>query len=440
VSKSLVIDTGYRPRTGQHELHLKLRRFNILNIHRRWGKSVFAVNAMIDYLIRCENRNPQGVYVGQNYASVKRIIWIYLKEFTERFPGMKANESELLVTIPRPWKGDSIKIQLLGSERYDSLRGIYIDFCCFDEFSYCDEAAWAKIVRPALSDRNGSALLISTPNGRNHFYEIYNRAEKAMLENKDWFAATVRADESGVLSNEELDEIRQTVGEEAYAQEFLCSFFSQVKGAYYKDTIDAIRARGQIKNFPIDVSLETHVAFDLGIGDSTALWFFQLVGKEVHLIDCHEDSGKGLDFYVKLMRDKPYILGEVVLPHDANARELTTGLSRVESLRKMGVSRMRVLPRLGVDDGINAVRMTLPRCFFHEANTARGLECLYSYHKEYNENMQVFVNKPVHDWSSHLSDSFRYLCLSLQALESKSRYNSASLPRVTSSGYDIFGV
>jgi len=434
--------TGYNPRAGQAELHRQMRRFNVLNLHRRYGKSVLCVNHMLHHLMKCEKKSPQGAYIAQNYASAKRIIWAYAKEYSAVYPGVKTNESDLLITIPRPHLKDVVRVQLLGSEKYDSIRGIYLDAAVFDEYAFSQPNAWKEVVRAALSDREGWAIIISTPDGRNHFYDLYQMAEKSMREdpNSDWYARTITAEESGIIPDKELANLRIEIGEEAYQQEFMCSFFSQVKGSYYKHQLDLIRSKGQIKNFPIDVSQETHVAFDLGIGDSMALWFFQLVGREVHIIDYYEDSGKGLDFYMKFIRDKPYILGEVVLPHDANARELTTGLSRVESLRKMGLSRMRVLPRLGIDDGINAVRMTLPRCFFHEANTVRGLECLYSYQKEFNEKMQVFVNKPLHNWSSHGADAMRYLCLSLQALESKSRYNSASLPRVTSSGYDIFGV
>jgi hypothetical protein len=438
----IITPTGYKPREGQALLHRKMKRFNVLNLHRRYGKSVMCVNHMIHHLMKTHNKNPQGAYIAQNYGSAERIIWTYLKEYTEAFPGVKKNEQKLTITIPRPDKSDVVKIILLGSEKYDSIRGIYLDAAVFDEFAFSQPNAWFEVVRAALSDRNGWAIIISTPDGRNHFYDIYQKAEQSMREDpcSEWFACTIRASESGIIADKELKALRFEIGEEAYQQEFECSFFSQVKGAYYKDQIERLRELNQIRNFPIDTSHETHVSFDLGVGDSTALWFFQLVSKEVHIIDCYEDSGKGLDFYVKLIRDKPYILGELVLPHDATVRELGTGLSRVETLRKLGVSRMRVLPRQPIEDGINAVRMTLPRCFFHEANTVRGVECLYAYHKEFNEKMQVFVNKPQHDWSSHFSDSFRYLCLSLQRLESKSGYNRASLPRSSESSYDVLGV
>jgi hypothetical protein len=437
------VKTGYVPRPMQAELHKKLKRFNVLNIHRRFGKSVFAVNHMLDALLRCDNKNPFGAYIAQNYSSAKRIIWQYLKDYTAGFPGVRANESELLLTIPRADRGDFVRIQLLGSERYDSLRGLYFDWVCFDEFAFSQPNAWTEVVRAALADRPGSAILISTPNGRNHFYDLYGQAERLMAKQGDdssWFAATIRADESGVLPDRELSEVRDAIGEEAYQQEFLCSFFSQVKGAYYKDAIGRLNEKGQIKDYSIDVSVETHVAFDLGIGDSTSLWFFQLINNEVHVIDYYEDSGKGLDEYVRVVRSKPYVYGEFILPHDANARELGTGKTRVETLTKLGITRTRVLKRQTIEDGINAVRMTLPRCWFHETNTKRGLECLSSYHKEFNDKMQVYIDKPVHDWSSHASDAFRYLALGLDYLQRKKRYNGgAGLPRVSNSVYDIFG-
>jgi len=438
MSDKQIIDTGYRPRGGQKELHEKLKRFNVLNAHRRFGKTVFAVNAMLDYLLRCDQHNPQGVYVAMNYASAKRIVWEYAKQFTQKFPGVKTNESELLITIPRTWRGDKIRMQLLGSEGYDSIRGIYVDFCVQDEFAFCLPDSWTKIIRPALADRGGSANIISTPHGMNHFYKMYGRAEKNMTDGKDWFAKTIRADESGVLSKEELAEIKDSVGEEAYQQEFMCSFTAQVKGAYYQNQILQLMESDQIKDFAIDLSQPVHLAFDLGIGDSTAIWFFQLAQNEIHVVDYYEASGLSLIDYVKVIKEKPYVIGETILPHDAAARSLETGNTRQDSLRKLGLHQTRILPRQSVEDGINAVRMVLPRCYFHKTNCAQGLECLKFYHKQYNDKLETFINKPVHDWSSHGADAFRYLALGLERLERRSYGDDRNLPRQAESYYDIF--
>jgi len=267
---------------------------------------------------------------------------------------------------------------------------------------------------------------------------MYGRAEKNMTDGKDWFAKTIRADESGVLSKEELAEIKDSVGEEAYQQEFMCSFTAQVKGAYYQNQILQLMESDQIKDFAIDLSQPVHLAFDLGIGDSTAIWFFQLAQNEIHVVDYYEASGLSLIDYVKVIKEKPYVIGETILPHDAAARSLETGNTRQDSLRKLGLHQTRILPRQSVEDGINAVRMVLPRCYFHKTNCAQGLECLKFYHKQYNDKLETFINKPVHDWSSHGADAFRYLALGLERLERRSYGDDRNLPRQAESYYDIF--
>lgn len=442
--KQQTIFTGYTPREWQLHVHKHLKRFSVLNVHRRAGKSIMCVNQMIHVLLTCEHKNPFGAYIAQNYASAKRIIWDYLKQYTQSFIDVTANESELLITIQRPWKGDKIRIQLLGSERPDSLRGLYFDIVVFDEFAFSDPTAWTSVVRPALSDRNGSAIIISTPNGRNHFHSVYSFAEKQMGSgDPNWFAYTLRASDSGVISKEELDDIRKSdsVGEETYQAEFECSFFAQVRGSYYKSQIEALEERGQIKDFPIDPTLAVTVGFDLGMSDSTAMWFVQQLRDEIRVIDYFEDSGKGLPEYVKLMRGKPYVIDQVILPHDATVRELGTGLSRVETLRSLGITNIKVLPRQTIQDGINAVRVSLPKCWFHKTNTQRGVECLRSYHKEFNEKLQTFNDNPHHDWSSHAADAARYLFLGLDSYEMRRRFSRSdnSAARYANSGYDIFG-
>jgi hypothetical protein len=269
---------------------------------------------------------------------------------------------------------------------------------------------------------------------------VYSYAELQMQQgNPAWYAFTMRASESGVISKEELELIRASIGEEAYQAEFECSFFANVKGAYYKDQLFDLEAKGQIKDFPM---LSVDVALDLGIGDSTALWFAQTLRDEVRIIDYYEDSGKGLDFYVKFIREKPYVVDRMILPHDANARELGSGKTRIEMLRELGVSNIKLLPRHKIEDGIAAVRALLPKCYFHATNTRRGLECLKSYHKEFNEKMQVYINKPLHDWSSHGADGFRYLALGLDSYDMRKRFNSGNVTigRYAQSGYDIFGL
>jgi phage terminase large subunit len=434
------VSTGYSPREGQALLHRQLRRFSVLNLHRRWGKSLMCVNEVINSGLRCENKNPFYAYIAQTYSSAERIIWQYLKDYTQHIPNVIYNESKLICTIPRPWKGDMVRIQLYGSERPDVLRGLYFDGIIFDEFAFSNPEAWDKVVRPALADRKGWALIISTPNGRNHFFDIYQFAEKKFLEkDPNWFAATINAEDSGVLDKEELKLIRETIGEEAYQAEFMCSFSASVKGAYYKEFLEKLRDKSQIREVPYNPTLDTIVAFDLGMKDSTVMWFAQQMRDEVRVIDYFEDVGKGLDFYAKVIRDKPYSVSELILPHDAEVRELGTGKSRVEILRSLGF-RCRVLKRTKVQDGISVVRSILPRCWFDQKNTKRGVDCLENYKKEWNEKLGTFNDHPLHDWASHGADGFRTLALGIEEPSSvQYKRQDYARYRQADNSYDIFG-
>jgi hypothetical protein len=149
----------------------------------------------------------------------------------------------------------------------------------------------------------------------------------------------------------------------------------------------------------------------LGISDSTSLWVAQVVGKEIRLIDFVENHGVGLDWYVRWLKDNKYEGFTQFLPHDVEVRELGTGKSRKEVLQEAGLD-ITVAPRLSIADGIQAVRRLLPQCWFDHKVKA-GLDALRNYRREYNERQQVFYDKPLHDWSSHAADAFRYLAISL---------------------------
>jgi hypothetical protein len=201
------------------------------------------------------------------------------------------------------------------------------------------------------------------------------------------------------------------MGDDKYNQEFECSFNAAVEGSYYGQIINTIEEKGHITRIERDDLCRSFVAWDLGMGDSTCLWVAQLVGKEVRLIDCVENHGQGLDWYVRWLQDNDYARWEQFLPHDVEVRELGTGRSRKEVLIEAGLN-ITVAPRLSVADGIQAVRRLLPRCWF-DPKTKPGLDALRNYRREHDEKRNVFYEKPLHDWASHYSDSFRYLAISL---------------------------
>ncbi|MGH6961436.1 MAG: hypothetical protein ACREE7_13195 [Dongiaceae bacterium] len=265
------------------------------------------------------------------------------------------------------------------------------------------------MIRPALADRRGWAVFIGTPMGRNAFWQLYRRA----LGDDAWFTALFRASATGVIDATELEAARAAMSEEEYAQEFECSFDAPATGAYYGRSISDAEAQGRIGAVPWEPELPVHTAWDLGIGDSTAIWFCQQAGREVRLIDFYEASGVGLDHYARALQGRPYVYGEHLLPHDVQVREIGTGKSRLETLAGLGI-RGRIVPNLPVDDGIQAARNLLARCWFDADKCGRGLDALRLYRRTFDERLKSFSVRPLHDWASHAADAFRYLAIGLR--------------------------
>jgi len=435
---SEVIDLGYRPRELQQVLHSNLRRFNVLVCHRRFGKTVFSIMEMIDKGLNCDLKNPQYAYIAPTYGQAKRVAWEYLKDFTKNIPGAKANEAELRVDIPRPDRGDKIRFVLLGADNPDSLRGIYLDGVILDEYAQCDPIIWGQVIRPALSDRKGWGIFIGTPKGQNHFHNIYQLGGELQAGGKNWFVACYKASETGVVDDEELAEARASMSEEEFEQEYECSFSAALLGAYYGKYLNDLEKRGRITDFDYDPTLPVSTYWDLGISDSTAIWFVQQVGSEIRLIDYLEHAGVGLEWYAKEIKAKPYVYEQHGIPHDGAARELGTGRSRQETLMDFGI-RTHIIPRQSVADGINASRILLKKnIWFHRTNCKRGIEALKNYQRKYDSKNQMFVDKPLHNWASNGSDAFRMMGLDLQLPENK--FNINNYTATVEQDYDEFGV
>jgi len=392
----------YSPRELQLKIHeaVDSHRFTVVVAHRRFGKTVSAINHLIKAAIECNKPNPRFAYIAPTYAQSKRVAWDYLLEFTRPL-GAVANISELRVDF---W---GRRISLYGSDNADSLRGQYFDGVVLDEIGDQNPKIWNEILRPALADREGWCLFIGTPKGRNHYADLRDRAQVT----EGWQLLEFKASQTGVLSDKELWAARQEMGEDKYQQEFECSFNAAIEGSYFGQIINDLEAKGRITTIDRDDLCKSFVAWDLGMGDSTCLWVAQLAGKEIRIIDCMENHGVGLDYYVSWLRENNYQGFTQYLPHDVEVRELGTGRSRKEVLEEAGLS-ITVAPRLSIADGIQAVRRMLPRCWF-DHKTKPGLDALRNYRREYNEKQQVFYDKPLHNWASHYSDAFRYLAISL---------------------------
>lgn len=431
MSQAETIDLGYIPRGLQAHLHANLKRFNVLVCHRRFGKTVFSLMEMIDQGLRNLRKNPQYAYIAPTYGQAKRVAWEYLKDYTKRIPGVVVNEADLRIDIPRPDREDKIRFILLGAENPDSLRGLYLDGCILDEYAQCDPVVWGQVVRPALSDRLGWAIFIGTPKGQNHFYDIYSMA----LGQPDWYVKVYKASETQIVALSELEAAKATMSEEEFDQEFECSFTAALVGSYYGKYMNDLEDKKQIGAVPHDPATGVSTYWDLGISDTTAIWFLQIVGREVHVIDYMEHAGVGLEYYVKEIKNKPYIYDEHCIPHDGAARELGTGKTRQETLAELGL-RTRIVPKQSVADGIHAVRMLLPKCWFDRTRCERGLSALKNYQRKWDSKNKMFMDKPLHDWASNGADAFRQAAL---VLSPEKTYNRINLPREAQGSYNALG-
>lgn len=441
MNASKTIYTGYKPRYHQEILHSRLRRFNVLVAHRRFGKTVFVLNETFDKAIRNQKHNPRYAYIAPTYAQAKRVAWDILKDIVRRVPSVKTNEAELSVTIERPNLEDTIKIMLLGAESPDSIRGIYLDGADLDEYAQCDPIVWTQVIRPALADRKGWANFIGTPKGNNHFRDIYNFALKQMKAgDPEWFCALLKASQTGILPKSELEAAAALMSAAEYEQEFECSFSAAIVGAYYGKQISSLEKQGRMTFVPYDRQLPVDTAWDLGIDDSTAIWFIQSTAQGHRAINYYEVNGKGLNEIVKYMKDLNYLYRDHYLPHDANVRELGDGKSRVETLVKLGLGRMqdmRVVKRHDPADGINAVRMILDKFWFDIENCSEGIEALKNYEREFNSKDGVFKGRPRHNWASHGSDAMRTYAYGM--IPEERRVDLRNLPREALDDYDILG-
>ncbi len=401
------ISTGYRPRPLQAGIHRRLERFSVLVCHRRFGKTVLCVNELIDHAVRSTRQRPRYAYIAPLYRQAKQVAWDYLKHYTEAIPGRKVNETELRVDLP-----NGARIQLYGADNPDSLRGIYLDGAVLDEYAQMSPHLWGEVIRPALADREGWAVFIGTPKGHNEFWRKY-RAARA---DEGWYAALFAASNTGILPEAELEAARRDMTPEQYEQEFECSFEAAIRGAYYGRAMAEAQRTGRIPAVPHDPALPVDTAWDLGVGDPTAIWFVQLAGPEIHLLDYYEAAGEGLDHYARVLQAKAagrgWVYGSHYAPHDALAREIGTGRTREEQARRLGVA-LTVVPRHGIEDGINAVRSILPRCWFDADATQPGIECLRQYRAKLDDATGTIGDRPLHDQYSHGADAFRYLAMGI---------------------------
>lgn len=393
----------FDPREQFRPFHERSARWTCIVAHRRAGKTLASVADLVTRALATRNENARYAYIAPFYVQAKAIAWDYLKRLSAGVAA-RVSESELSVELV-----NGSRIRLYGADNPDALRGIYLDGVCLDEYGDMRPAVWGEIIRPLLSDRRGWAVFIGTPKGRNHFHAVHEQSKTE----PGWLSVTLRASETGLIPDGELQDARRQMTPEQFAQEFECEFNVPALGAIYRTELSAARDDKRIGRVSYDTRIPVDTAWDLGVGDSTAIWFAQQVGTEIRLIDYYEASGEGLHHYVQALNSRGYTYGRHIAPHDIEVRELGTGKSRLEVARSLGV-RFETLPQTRLEDGINAVRMAFNRLWFDETKCRRGLECLSNYRRDFNDKLGEFKSSPVHDWASHGADSLRYLVLGLR--------------------------
>jgi phage terminase large subunit len=397
----------YKARQAFVDFHKRDQRWAVLVCHRRAGKTVATICDTIRRAITENKPDARYAYIAPYYAQAKNIAWDYLLRFAE--PAIvKANQSELWVELV-----NGAKIRLFGADNPDALRGLYLDGAVLDEYADMKPRLWGEIIRPLLTDRKGWATFIGTPKGHNTFYDIY---QYATIHRDEWYSKVLRASQSNLIDQDELDDALKSMSIDQYQQEFECSFEAAILGAIYGTELRLITDANRITKVECDPMFPVHTAWDLGYNDATAIWWYQVVHGEIRVLDYHEAHGQPIVYYANQIKERPFEYGTHWLPHDARAKTLASGGKSIieqliDKLPQKSGNLFKIVPNLSLQDGIQATRMALARTWFDAMKCQEGIECLRQYQREYDEDKKVFRDKPRHDWTSHGADAFRMLSI-----------------------------
>lgn len=420
---------GWTPRPHQLKLWTYLEQGGKRAIeiaHRRWGKDEIALHRTA---IAAHERVGSYWHMLPEYAQARKAIWASVNPHTgkrridEAFPQeLRANTNEHEMFIR--FKNGSTW-QVVGSDSYDSLVGSSVCGVVFSEFALANPSAWAFLA-PILAENGGWAVLITTPRGRNHAKAMLDMAQK----NPAWFSEVSSVLDTKAISLESVEAQRAEyhalygadAGDALIDQEYFVSFDAAILGSYWGKEMTQALAQKRIGVVDYEPALPVHTAWDIGVGDDTAIWCFQEHFNQIRVIDYYEASGYGVRHYVDWLESKPYHYGNDYVPHDAKVREWTSegpdGLAKTRVQTMLELKRRPVVvSQAKLDDSINAGRRVIPYAVFDEVRCAKGLECLRQYRREWDDKLKVFRDVPVHDWASHGASAWRYLSMSVRNIK-----------------------
>lgn len=405
------VDIHLNLRPHQLDAHVAERRFQVNVWHRRAGKTYYVIAKMIVRALCTSKNDYRGFYIAPTFKQAKAISWDYIRRFSRGLPGVSINEAELRIDFH-----NSARIQLLGAEQYDSLRGRYADDLVLDETALIPSSAWNTVLSPMLADRKGRSTFIGTPMGRmNLFHDLWDYSAG---DDEEWGRSLLTWRDTGVLDEAEIKRMRRTMRPEEFEQELECSWNAAIRGAYYGKLMAEADRAGRVTAIAYDKSLPVTAAVDLGWSDAMAVGFFQHAGTEHRCLMAEAYEATSIPDMVARWRSLPFPVDWVVLPHDARVHELGTGKTRQQTFHDLGL-RTRIAPNLKIHEGIAQTRDLLPHVWFDRDGTKVFREALNAYRSEYDEVRAVHRLTPVHDWSSHWADMFRYYAVGRPAAQSE---------------------
>jgi hypothetical protein len=387
--------------------------------HRRAGKDLTCLQILYTKALQ-EKGNYWYVLPQKN--QVRRSIWDGITSMGMKYIDFippeivfKKNKTEMKVILrdPKDPEKEGSIIYFLGGDNYDALVGAGIKGAVISEFALQKPNLYDLVIEPMLKETKGWVIFNTTPRGENHAKDMFDFIAKK----EHYYASMLTIEDTGVVHPEDLEEERERgKPEEVIQQEYYCSFEGAILGAYYADFLK--RYEHQYKEYPYNDKYPVHTMWDIGVSDSMAIWFVQIIENKPYLIDYYENHTYSLGHYTEVIQDKGYRYSSHNLPHDGSHRQLTSterALSIDAQLRGLGLKNVKVHKRTSsVIRDIQAVRAILPICHFNSSKVKDGYMALKQYRREYDEDRKKFKDSPLHDWTSHGSDAFRILPLLLK--------------------------
>ena len=439
MGRVIEVEIPYTPRLWAKPFHASFCRWAALVLHRRAGKTTCILNhhqrAATDdeweigrlQFLKPELTREQLAPLLRNrvYGHIlpyrnqaKLVAWDMLKFYAAEIPGAEPNEVDLAIHYP-----NGNRVQLFGADRPDALRGPAFSGLSFDEYAQHPPNIFSEVLSKNLADHLGYGIFAGTIKGKNQLYKTYEAAKG----DPSWFSlwqdidASLETEEDVTITllRQAMEDDRALISkglmlQSEFDQEWYLSPEAAIKGAILGPQMAEVRRAGRLTSIPWDPALPVYTAWDIGHRDATAIWFFQTdLNRKLYIIDYYEASFEALPHFVKVLRDKPYVYEQHLAPHDVMVTEWSGGKTRLESARTLDLHFTKV-PKVSIEDRINAGRLILPRCYFDTTNCERGIEALTQWRWGINENMGELKREPVHDWACHGADAFTYLAVGFQ--------------------------